>query len=232
MRDIAERKKAERSLQHLSGRLLQLQDEERRKIARHLHDTTAQSLAAVSLNLSRISRSPIITYPNVRETVEESMSLTDQSIAEIRTLAYLLHPPMIDEAGLLPSLRWFVRGFEQRTGITVTLIAPEQVDRLSRELETALFRIAQEALTNIQRHSGSSVATVRVERHPRHLLLEIEDEGRGIRQELRDEPNALFTAGIGIPGMQHRVLEFDGRLEIVSTGSGTRLSVTLPVASR
>ncbi|MCU1245017.1 MAG: domain S-box, partial [Acidobacteria bacterium] len=134
--------------------------------------------------------------------------------------------------GLLPSLRWFARGFEQRTGIAVTLVAPEQIDRLSQELETALFRIVQEALTNIQRHSGSTVATIRVERHPQHLLLEIEDEGRGILQELRDEPSALFAAGVGIPGMQHRLLEFGGHLEIVSRDSGTRLSITLPILSR
>jgi PAS domain S-box-containing protein len=232
MRDITDRKKTERALQHVSGRLLQLQDEERRRIARHLHDTTAQSLAAVSLNLSRISRSPAAAYAIVREIVEESMSLTDQSIAEIRTLSYLLHPPMIDESGLLPSLRWCVRGFEQRTGIRVTLIAPEQLDRLSQELETALFRIVQEALTNIQRHSGSTVATVRVERLPQCLRLEIEDEGWGIRQELREEPSALFLAGVGIPGMQHRLLEFGGHLEIVSLDRGTRLSVTVPISPR
>jgi PAS domain S-box-containing protein len=229
MHDITARKKAERALHHLSGRLLQLQDEERRRIARQLHDTTAQSLAAIRLNLARIGRSPAGSAGVVKEAVEESVALTEQSIAEIRTLSYLLHPPMIDEAGLLPSLRWFVRGFQERSGITATLEAPEEMSRLPQELETAVFRIVQEALTNIQRHSGSKVAKIHLERHPQHLRLEITDEGRGMPQELRDSPNALLASGVGIVGIQQRVRELGGRMEIESHDRGTRLVVTLPV---
>jgi PAS domain S-box-containing protein len=230
MHDITARKEAERAQHHLSGRLLQLQDEERRRIARQLHDTTAQSLAAIRLNLSRIGRSPAGSSGIVKEALKESIALTEQSIAEVRTLSYLLHPPMIDEAGLLPSLRWFVRGFEERSGITATLEAREEMSRLPPDLETAVFRIVQEALTNIQRHSGSKVAKILLERHPQHLRLEITDEGRGMPQELRDSPNALLASGVGIVGIQQRVRELGGKMEIESGDDGTRLLVTLPVA--
>jgi PAS domain S-box-containing protein len=229
MHDITARKEAERSLHKLSARLLQLQDEERRRIARQLHDTTAQSLAAIRLNLSRISRSPDAQSGAIKEAVDESVALTEQSIAEVRTLSYLLHPPMIDEAGLLPSLRWFVRGFEQRSGITSTLEACEEIGRLPQELETAVFRIVQEALTNIQRHSGSAIARIRLNRQGRLLRLEVQDEGRGMPQELRDHQSALLASGIGIAGIQQRVRELGGQMEFQSVDRGTQLAVTLPI---
>lgn len=228
VRDITDRKDAERSVQQLSGRLLQVQDEERRQIARELHDTTAQNLAAVRLNLSRISRSTA-ELP-IREAVEESEALLEESIKEIRTLSYLLHPPMIDEAGLLPSLQWYVHGFEERSGITATLDAPEQIGRLPRETETAVFRIVQEALTNIQRHSGSNVARIRLQREPTRVQLEIEDEGRGMPHHLRNRDGALAASGLGIAGMQQRVRELGGRMDIHSEDYGTRIAITLPVA--
>jgi signal transduction histidine kinase len=166
----------------------------------------------------------------MKEAVEESVSLTDQSIAEIRTLAYLLHPAIIDEAGLLTSLQWYVRGFEQRSGITATLDAPEEIDRLPREMETALFRIVQEALTNVQRHSGSAVARIRLKREPMRVRLEIEDEGRGMPRHLRNHGNALGASGLGIAGMQQRVRELGGRIDIQSEDHGTRVAITIPIA--
>ena len=229
MHDITRRKEAERSLRQLSARLLRLQDEERRRIARQLHDTTAQSLAALRMNLFRISSSPATSDRAVKETVDESIALTDQSIAEIRTLSYLLHPPFIDEAGLLPSLRWYVRGFERRTGITVTLDAPDDLERLPADLETAAFRIIQEALTNIQRHSGSTVAHIRLDKQPEGIRLEIEDKGRGMPEHLRADEGALASAGVGVAGMQERVRELGGRLEIRSHDQGTTVTVTFPL---
>jgi len=133
VRDITARKKAERSVRHLSVRLLQLQDEERRRIARQLHDTTAQNLAAVKLDLSRIGRRPGASDPAIREAVDDGIAMTEQSISEIRTLSYLLYPPMIEEAGLLPSLRWYVQGFQERSGIKVALDVPETLERLPLE---------------------------------------------------------------------------------------------------
>jgi PAS domain S-box-containing protein len=229
MHDITGRKEAERSLQQLSGRLLRLQDEERRRIARQLHDNTAQNLAALRMNLSRIDRSAAGSDPTIKEAVDESIAMTDQSIAEVRTLSYLLHPPFIDEAGLLPSLRWYVRGFEQRSGITVTLDAPDELARLPADLETAVFRIIQEGLTNVQRHSGSTVAHIRLAREPDAFRFEIEDEGRGMPEHLRAHDEALASAGVGIAGMQERVRELDGLLRIRSGEQGTRISVTFPL---
>jgi two-component system NarL family sensor kinase len=228
VRDITERKEAQRSLQDLSARLLCLQDEERQRIASQLHDTTAQSLLVISLNLARIGRSPAAADAVIQEAVAESTALIDQSLAEIRTLSYLLHPPMIDEAGLLPSLQWYLLGFEERTGIVAKLYAPQDLGRLRRELETAVFRIVQEALTNIQRHSGSAVARVRLKRDPQRVRLELEDEGRGMPPALRDHPDALL--GVGIAGMRQRVRALGGQMEIQSGDWGTRLVVTLPLA--
>jgi PAS domain S-box-containing protein len=230
LHDITARKEAERSLAQLSARLLRSQDEERRRIARQLHDTTAQNLAALRLNLSRISRSTLGAEPAVKNSVDESIALADQSIMEIRTLSYLLHPPLIDEAGLLPSLRWFTRGFEERSGIKVTLDAPEDLDRLPAESETAVFRIVQEALTNIQRHSGSPFAHIRLERDHESLRLEVVDEGSGLPEHLRDHSEALAAAGVGIAGMQQRVKELGGNMQIESRERGTRIALTLPIA--
>jgi PAS domain S-box-containing protein len=229
VRDLTDRRNAERSIQQLSGRLLQLQDDERRQIARELHDTTAQNLAAVKLNLSWINGSALISEPALKEALDESVSLTDQSITEIRTLSYLLHPPIIDEAGLLTSLQWYVHGFEQRSGITATLDVPEEIRQLPREMETALFRIVQEALTNIQRHSGSSIARLRLRHEPNRVRLEIEDEGRGLPRHLRNHDQALAASGLGIAGMQQRVRELGGRMDIRSEDGGTTISITIPL---
>jgi PAS domain S-box-containing protein len=228
--DITARKEAERSVRQLSGRLLHMQDEERRRIARQLHDTTAQNLAAVRLNLARIHRWPTASNSPIRESIAESIDLTEQSIAEIRTLAYLLHPPMIEEAGLLPSLRWYAEGFQKRSGIRVTLDFPEEFDRLPLELETALFRIVQEALTNIQRHSGSEVARIRIERRSQALQLEIEDEGRGMPPALRSDQGMIRASGVGIAGMRERVSELGGRMQIQSRDEGTMIRATLPIS--
>jgi len=227
LHDVSAAKNAERSLAQLSTRLLRSQDDERRRIARQLHDTTAQNLAALRLDLSRISRSADST---IKVLVDESIALVDQSIMEVRTLSYLLHPPLIDEAGLLPSLRWFTRGFEERSGIKVTLDAPESIDRLSPESETAVFRIVQEALTNVQRHSGSAVAHIRIARNQDGIGLEVSDEGNGLPKHLRDQGDAaLAGAGVGIAGMQQRVKELGGNMRIESRGRGTTLAVTLPI---
>jgi PAS domain S-box-containing protein len=218
-------------LQLLSSQLLQSQDEERRRIARELHDTTAQNLAALRLHLARLAESEAASDPAVRESVEESITLTDRSIAEIRTLSYLLHPPMIEEAGLLASLRSYAQGFEERSGIKVALDLPEELDRLPRKLESALFRIVQEGLTNIQRHSGSAVAVIRIEKQQESLHLEIEDGGRGMPQDFRRDESMLAVLGVGLAGMQERVRELAGQIQIQSRDSGTIISITLPIST-
>jgi two-component system NarL family sensor kinase len=227
--DVTDRANAERSLRELSGKLLRLQDEERSRISRQLHDTTAQSLAMARLHLVRISRTTAMDDPVVKQAVEESLALTDQSIAEIRTLSYVLHPPMIEEAGLLPSLRWYVRGFEERSDIATLLDAPETFERLPSDIETAVFRIVQEALTNVQRHSGSPVARVILERKDRVLRVRIEDEGHGLPRAMRNDPVALRSAGVGVAGIEQRARELGGAMIVTSGDDGTRIEVALPI---
>jgi signal transduction histidine kinase len=219
-----ERREAERAMQRLSGRILKVQDEEQRRLARLLHETTAQNLAALRMNLTHIQRT--CRDEEAVPLIGESIELADRSIQEIRTLSYLLHPPLLDEFGLSLALRWYVTGFEQRSGIRVTLDAPEDLGRLPREHETAVFRIVQEALTNVHRHSGSTVAHIRIARDAEHLSLRVQDEGNGFAQR---DIAAAAALGVGIAGMQHRVQELGGTLQIDSTGAGTILSVDLPL---
>ena len=223
--DITERKLAQEELarraeqlQALSARLMQSQDEERRRIARELHDSTAQNLAALRMNLSRLERS---------SAVDESIALVTSAIAEIRTLSYLLHPPMIEQAGLLPSLRWYAQGFQERSGINVSLDLPDDLERLPIEIETAVFRIVQEALTNIQRHAESADATILLRKEPASLHLEVRDSGRGLPDAVR--ANGLAAVGVGIAGMCERVRDLGGTISVASDDKGTSIVVRLPI---
>jgi len=226
--DITERKKSEAAVRKLSARLLRVQDETRRRIARELHETVAQSLAGIRLNLSLLKRT-ISGNGREPELVNDSISMTDEAITQTRTLSYLLHPPMIDQAGLLTTLRWYVDGFQQRSGIVTTLDAPDELGELSRDIETSVFRIVQESLTNIKRHAGSTSARVSIERLDHHLSIEIADQGRGLPLAVRDDLDALLASGVGIAGVNERVHELGGEMAIRSSDQGTTLTVTLPV---
>ena len=233
--DITERKLAEeelgrraQQLQALSSRLLQSQDEERRRIARELHDTTLQNLVAMRINLAMLTRSAAASDPSARQAIAESVAIADQVIADIRTLSYVLHPPMIEELGLLPSLRWYAQGFQERSGIAVTLDLPYELERLPIETETAVFRMVQEALTNILRHSGSTVARISLERAPGVLKVSIGDQGHGLPSVLRGDEN-LFAAGVGIASMRERARELGGSMSIHSDDRGTAIEVRLPI---
>jgi PAS domain S-box-containing protein len=229
MSDVTARREAEKALRQLSVQLLHSQDEERRRIARELHEATGQSLVAVKLNLAKMRRSDAISQSVMREVVDESLALTEQSIKEIRTLSYLLHPPMIDEVGLAASLQWLVRGFEHRTGISVTLQAGEDLGKLSEPLETAIYRIVQEGLTNIQRHSGTSAAAVRLARQNDTVELAVEDQGRGIPLALRGQPIERVATGVGMTGMYERVKELGGVMRLHSDDGGTRIAIAIPI---
>jgi len=227
--DATARRKSERTLAQLSGRLLQLQDEERRRIARELHDTTGQNLGALSINLSMLLASSALS---ARETIKECIALTEASVREIRTMSYLLHPPLLDELGLVSALRAYSEGFAERTGLEVELDLPEQMDRLPQAIETALFRIVQEGLTNIHRHSGSRTATLRLKRQPNRIELELRDFGRGLPPgTLEGEVTSASRIGVGIAGMRERARQLGGRLTIGSSETGTTLHVVLPVTA-
>ena len=223
--DITEIKRAETGLRELAERLLRLQDEERRHMARELHDTTAQNLVAALLDIDRLATRLALDDAS-GELVDEARKLIEQSLQEIRTLSYLLHPPLLDELGLPSALRWFVRGFENRSGITVALSVYEDMVRLPPPVESALFRVVQEALTNIHRHSESATAEIRLTRSAHEVVLEIADHGRGISTDAGSELD-IASLGLGISGMRVRLHQLGGELEIRSTGEGTTVRATV-----
>jgi signal transduction histidine kinase len=223
---------ANQSLGDLTGRLLHLQDEERRRIARELHDSVGQSLAALSMNLSSLG-ADIDRIAAAAGKVSDSTSLVKDISTDIRTISYLLHPPLLDEAGLVSALRWFIEGFTERSKIRVDLDLPGDFDRLSRDLETAIFRLVQECLTNIHRHSGSAVARIRITRSADEVRVEVQDEGKGIPPEKQSELLSAGTPGVGIRGMRERIRQLGGTLEITSQDDqqGAKISATLPTTT-
>jgi PAS domain S-box-containing protein len=228
--EILERERAETNLRQLTGRLLRTQDEERRHMARELHDHAGQTLAALSLNLAALQEAAGDRVPEVTAMAAESQQLSNDLSKEIRTLSYLLHPPLLDEAGLASALRWYVTGFSERSKIHVDLVLPEPMGRLPRELELVVFRVVQEGLTNIHRHSGSSSAKICMTCTNEILELEISDRGKGIPAE-RQQDLIAARVGVGVRGMQERVRQFKGDLNIISGNQGTKVIVTIPIAT-
>jgi signal transduction histidine kinase len=226
----AELDAANKSLRQLSGRLLQLQDDERRRIARELHDSVGQMLAALNMNLSAVS-ADIERLTKTASTVTDSALLVGELSKEIRTISHLLHPPLLDEAGLSSALRWYVDGFIERSKIKVDLDIAPDLGRLPRELETAIFRIVQECLTNVHRHSESPTARIRVGYHGHEIRIEVADKGKGIPAEKRKAIASTGVPGVGIRGMRERVRQLGGALEVNSDGNGTNVMVCLPLAS-
>jgi PAS domain S-box-containing protein len=231
IRDITERKRAETNLRLLSGQLLHLQDHERRRIARELHDSSGQILAALGMHLSIAQSGNDKIDPCSAKALQESIGLVQELSRELRTISHLLHPPLLDEVGLASGLRSYLDGFTERSKISVDLEIPEDLGRLPQDLETAIFRIVQECLTNIHRHSQSPVARIRVTCSGSQISLEVEDRGKGIPPEKRQVMNSDGTAGVGIRGMRERLRQLGGSLEINSTETGTVVVARLPVPS-
>jgi signal transduction histidine kinase len=227
--DITERKKTEEAVRNLSVRLLRVQDETQRRLARQLHETVAQSLAAIKMNLAVVRRLPG-DDPRGAEALENVFTATDEALTEIRTVTYLLHPPMIDHAGLITALRWYIDGFQRRSGIATVLDAPDDPGPLSPDIETSVFRIVQEGLTNVQRHSGSATANVSISRQDHQLSVEIADQGRGVPPAMREDHDALLASGVGIAGINERVHELRGGMTIDSSEAGTAVRVTIPLS--
>jgi two-component system, NarL family, sensor kinase len=222
----------EASLRQLSGRLLQLQDEERRRIARDLHDITGQEIAILSMSLDRLVRLVNSLSPEVKETLEDSRGVVRKMAEEIRTLSYLLHPPLLDESGLGSAIRWYAEGFQKRSAIQVTVVTDPSVGRLPAEVETALFRVVQESMTNVHRYSGSPDAEIRVTSDKGHVKLEVIDHGKGIRAGVPRTPvEGVATLGVGIPGMRERLRQLGGTLDVDFGTKGTRVVATVPLRS-
>lgn len=232
LRDITDRRRAEDSHRQLSAQLLRAQDDERRRIAQELHDSTAQNLAALAMNLAGMNLGAEPLAPKTREVLSESIQLANRCMREIRDFSYLLYPPTLDEHGLASALRWYAEGFSRRCGIQVDLDLPDGLRRLPRDVETALFRIVQECLTNVQRHSGSPTARIRIEQGLGALFLEVADKGRGLPTAAQEMGQTAFRVGLGLKGMKERMRQLGGNLEIKSDSFGTtiRLSLRLPEA--
>src|ERR1700691_564617 len=221
---------ANESLRELSGRLQQARDEERRELARGLHDSVGQMLAALSINISVIqSQTHNLDSAAVR-AASENAALVQQISQEIRTISHLLHPPLLDEAGLASALRWYVEAFAERSKIKVAVDIPDEFQRLSDQAEIAIFRMVQECLTNIHRHSGAMFATIRVRQEDYRVRVEVQDQGKGISSEKQLELTASGRTGMGFRGMRERLRQLGGTLQIQSDGTGTTVIATLPVS--
>lgn len=211
----------------LSARLLHLQDEERRRLSRELHDSTGQHLAAAKMVLSSLKSE----HKDERK-YSECMDLVDRSLREIRTISHLLHPSGLEEAGFSTAARWYTEEFAKRSGVDVQVAIADLPNRLPREFELALFRVLQEGLANIHRHSKSRTARVAFEASATKLTLTIQDQGVGMSRDLLDQFRSTGSAGVGLAGMRERVRELGGNLEITSNPQGTALRVTIPLRER
>lgn len=223
-----ELEKSNSDLRDLSGRLLESQDHERRHIARELHDSAGQTLAALGMQLGKISADAKKNPAQLAKDVQGAEELVRHLSNEIRTTSYLLHPPLLDEAGISSALSWYVQGLAERSSLAIDLKVPDNFGRLPSEMELLIFRLVQECLTNIHRHSESKTARIRVEREDSNVRVEVEDHGKGMSPERLAEIQSQGT-GVGIRGMRERVRHFRGDLVIESNGSGTKVYATLPL---
>jgi PAS domain S-box-containing protein len=228
--DITSRKRAEDAARRLGGRMLQLQDAERRKFARDLHDGLGQYLASIKIFLDS-AMSAGVTPQEQREMLAESVSIVERCLAETRTVSHLLHPPLLDEAGLASAIQWYAEGFSERSGISLELDLPPDLGRLSSEVEITLFRVLQEGLTNIHRHSHSSEARVKIAIQDGSIRMQIGDSGRGIPQELlREWREMRAPLGVGMAGMLERARDLGGSFDVQSAASGTTLTIAIPLS--
>src|SRR6266849_1426376 len=235
-KEVAERREAQRrlrdselSLRELSGHLLRTQDEERRRLGRELHDTVGQYLAVLKMGLDSLDSSRSVQGDSASRRLADCLSMAEQAIKELRTMSYLLYPPMLEEMGLKTAIPWYIEGFARRSGIDVSLDLCRDLRRLPRDVELVAFRVLQESLTNVHRHSGSSTASIRVRVEDGSVFLEVQDAGKGIpRGVLEADRQALGTMGVGPRGMHERVRQLGGTLELLSNEYGTTVKASLP----
>ena len=215
-------------VRELSWRLLRSQDEERRHIARELHDSAGQTLTVLGIGLAQLVQKTGRNAPELANEAEQIQETVQQLHREIRTTSYLLHPPLLDENGLYSAISWYVQGLLERSGLEVQLDISKEFGRLPREIELVIFRLVQECLTNIHRHSDSETASIRIARESNQITLDIRDQGKGISPERLVEIRS-GRSGVGISGMRERLRQFDGTMDIESDGSGTRVFATVPL---
>jgi PAS domain S-box-containing protein len=238
-KEVAERRQAqqqlhqsEKSLRQLSLHLLTTQDEERRRIGRDLHDSLGQYLAVLKMKLDSVA-SVVGDQEPVAEDVSQCIRLAEDSIKEVRTVSYLLYPPMLEERGLKSAIPWYLDGFSARSGIKTTFIVGPDFARLPRDRELALFRVLQESLTNVHRHSGSKSAEIRLLTKDGMSILEIEDKGKGVSQQVLEQTGQdwMGALGVGVRGMHERLQQLGGTLELISNEGGTTVRAKMPTAA-
>ena len=222
------RRKAEKSLREMTGRLLQSQDEERRRIARDLHDGTAQHLAGMALMIGQVLADFPAGYDVLRQQLQDTHVASREALNEVRTVSYVLHPPILDGLGLIPAIRWYLDGLRKRSPLRIEFDAPSRLLGMGVEAERALFRIVQEALTNVIRHAGGTSVTVVLCDSGRNVTLEIKDDGHGMSDKDVEQVAGMISTGVGISGMRERVEQLRGKFEIGSNPRGTRLFVSIP----
>jgi signal transduction histidine kinase len=223
----ADLERLNQNLSQLSARLVQLQDEERRRIARELHDSVGQMLAAIKMNIAVVQSTAL--DPRAAVAAAENSQLVDEINREIRTMSHLLHPPLLDEVGLASAIEWYVSGFSERSQIRVQLEIASDLGRLGDDLEIVIFRVVQECLTNVHRHSGSRTAVVRLNREDSHARVEIRDMGKGIPLAKQLDLSSSGKLGVGVRGMRERLTQLGGSLDVVSDENGTAVIAELPL---
>ena len=226
--EVRERERAERDLHNLSAKVLTIQDEERRRIARDLHDGVGQTLTAALLALSQGISGPEPLPSGCQSDLRNTEDLLQQAVGEVRTVSHLLHPPLLDESGLFSAVRWYAEGFSERSGVKLVLELDEQKNRFGRDVETGLFRIVQEALTNVHRHSGAEVVHIRITSADGRATLSIQDDGKGIPSDaLRMTPNG--RQGVGLSSMRERSALLGGTFNVETNSRGTLIVVSVPL---
>lgn len=225
VRVFSELHRKTRKLELLNERITLVQEEERRRIARELHDSVGQLLAAIGMNQGTLQAESQKLSPRAASSLAENISLTEEVSKQVRTISYLLHPPLLDEAGLAPAVLCYVDGFSKRSKIDVKLEITPDLGRFPSDMEISVFRLIQECLTNIHRHSGSPTARIRIERNETSVSVDVEDAGKGI-------PLQNLSGGVGLPGMRERLRHLGGNLQIHSNEAGTKLRAVIPVAPR
>src|SRR6202041_1894809 len=229
---FAELHRKTQQLEVLNAQITRLQDEERRRIARELHDSVGQLLAAIAMNGIVVDAESHKLSPDAAKRLLENAAMVEEASKQIRTISHLLHPPLLDELGLASALRWYVEGFSERSKIDTTLDIPENFADLSKDTELSIFRVVQECLTNIHRHAGSPMAGIRIVQDEACLRVEVEDAGKGIPFERASAFGLSAHAGVGLRGMRERLRPLGGTLQIQSNCHGTRVTAILPVLCR
>jgi PAS domain S-box-containing protein len=229
-KDLTERKRAEEQLRELTGHLLKAQEAERSRLGRELHDTVGQYLVAAKMVLDRLEMRDHFDEAQTRSQVKECTAGLERALREVRTLSYLLYPPMLEETGLPSAIRWHLEGFSKRSGIKATYDIAADISRLARDVELALFRVFQESVTNVHRHSESKTVHIRLAVEDGKAVLEVKDRGKGMpAAALAPNSESLQTIGVGVRGMRERIKQLGGKLDVTSSSQGTTVKASVPV---